>query len=290
MAVKKVLKIDNIIKISPDETLSSALVKLRSSHDAAFVFDENNKYLGVINPYHCVIKSSYPSNAKVIHCLFHPPKIYIDFSLVKVAQFFIDSKVHYLPVFDEKENFLGIISARRLLSYFINDNDFKIKIEKILKNKKPLKVINVNENLSTALNVFKSTKFSKLVVVDNNFKLKGILSYFDLVYYLMSPKTSPGKGDREGNKISFFHQPVKKFIKTFVLTLTKDNFLSEVIDLILEKKVGSVVIVEEKKKPVGIITTRDILHFFIKKEKEKEKPPIFRRFLNGVFSSKKRIS
>ena len=279
MSIREVLKTENIIRISPHESLSFALAKMRSSHDGAFVFDENNKYLGVINPYHCIIKSSYPSNAKVVHCLFHPPKVRIDFSLVKVAQLFIESKVHYLPVFDEKNEFLGIISARRLLSYLKDDANFKVKIEKSLKNKKPLTVISIDDKLSNALNLFKSTKFSKLVVVDNNFKLRGILSYFDLIYYLMSPKTSPERGGREGNKINFYHQPIKKFIKTFVLTLTKENLLSEAINLILEKQIGSVVIVENKKKPTGIITTRDLLQFFIQKEKEKEKAPIFRRFL-----------
>lgn len=283
MSLKDILKTENIIEISPEETLSTALTKLRSSHDSAFVFSPDNQYLGVINPYYCLIKSSYPGNAKVTRCLYHAPKIYINYSLIKVAQLFIESKIHYLPVFDQNNRFLGIISARRLLSRFSDDKEFKVKIGEVLKNKKPLSVVYEDDSASVALNLFKTTKFSKLVVVDRDFKLKGILSYFDLIYYLVLPKNSPGKGEREGNKVSFFRQQVKNFMKSYVLTLTKENYLSEALHLILTKKIGSVVIVGEKRKPIGIITTRDLLRFFVQKEQKKEEPPVFGRFFKKIF-------
>ena len=109
------VKTKNIIKISLEDSLSSALSHLSSSHDAAFIFDDKKKFVGVINPYHALIHASYPGNAKVAHCLFHPPRVKRNFSISKVAQLFIESKLHYLPVFDERDEFIGITSARRLL-------------------------------------------------------------------------------------------------------------------------------------------------------------------------------
>lgn len=268
MSLSDILKTKNIIKILPQESLHSALAKLSSSHDAAFVFSEDKKYLGVINPYYCLIKSSYPGNAKVSHCLYHAPRVRISYSLTKIAELFIESKIHYLPVFDEADHFLGIVSARRLLSRLEGDPQFKIKIDEVLKmKKKSLSVIFDEDTVAAALALFKSTKFSKLVVTGGDLKLKGILSYFDLIYYLTLPKTSPEAGEREGNKISFYHHQVKTFMKTYVLTLTKNHLLSEALHLILTKKIGSVVIVEEKKHPIGIITTRDLLRFFIQQSR-----------------------
>src|SRR3989338_3601797 len=115
-----IVKKDNIITASPDVSLTQALARLSTSHDAAFVFDEKNKFLGVINPYYALIRSSHPGNAKAIHCLHHPPKIYIDYPLPKVANLLIESKIHYLPVFGRSEKFLGIISARRILKNLKN--------------------------------------------------------------------------------------------------------------------------------------------------------------------------
>jgi len=264
MSLQDIIKTDNIIRISPHENLSSALSKLKTSHDSAFLFDEQNKLLGLINPYYCLIKSSYPGNAKVEHCLYHPQKIYIDYSLGKTADLFIQSKVHYLPVFDRQEQFKGIVSARHLLSQFKSLPLFKITIKEILKKKNPtLSVILEDEVVGRAVNLFKLTKHSKLIVVNKDGRLKGILSYYDLISYLVSPKKTERRGEREGNKTNFYHHKVKNFAKSFVLTLTPDNTLEQVIHLILEKRIGSVVIVDEKRHPIGIITTRDLLRFFI---------------------------
>jgi len=46
--------------------------------------------------------------------------------------------------------------------------------------------------------------------------------------------------------------------------------LTEALDMILEKEIGSVVIVNDKKIPVGVITTSDFLHLLIQGKDEKE--------------------
>src|SRR5215210_6787788 len=109
--ISEIINTEDVIKVSPNDTLSSALSKLSSSHDAAFVFNDLDEFVGVINPYYSLIRNSYPGNAKVQHCMFHPPRIYPDYPLYKVMQLFNESKIHYLPVFDRNEKFLGIVSA-----------------------------------------------------------------------------------------------------------------------------------------------------------------------------------
>ena len=39
------------------------------------------------------------------------------------------------------------------------------------------------------------------------------------------------------------------------------------INLIVKKKIGSVIIIDKERRPLGIITTRDILRFYIDNEK-----------------------
>jgi len=267
----KIVKTKNIIKADPNETLSSALSKLTTSHDAAFIFSAEDKFLGVINPYYCLIKSSFPANAKVEHCAFHPPHIKTGFSLSKVAELFIQSKIHYLPVFDEKEKFIGIISARHLLAQLRGSPLFKIEIGTIFKAKnKPLITIYEDETVATAIKAFKETKVSKLVVISKEFKLKGIVSYYDLISYLITPKDTLHRGARLGNKVNFYNLKVKNFVKSFVLTLSSDNLLEDVLNLILDKKIGSVVIIDKARHPIGIVTTKDLLQMLIRERDEKQ--------------------
>ncbi len=264
MSLQDIIKTDNIIRIAPHDDLSSALSKLSTSHDSAFLFNDENKLLGIVNPYYCLIKASYPGNTKVEQCLYHPPKVYIDYSIAKTADLFIQSKVHYLPVFDREEHFMGIISARHLLSQFKSLPMFKVKIKEILKRKKHLlSLISEDDTIQRAVNIFKLTKHSKLIMVSNDEKLKGILSYYDLISYLIDPKVSEKRGERVDNRTHFYHHKVKNFAKSYVLTLSPENSLEEVIHLILEKRIGSVIIVDQKRHPLGIITTKDLLRFFI---------------------------
>jgi CBS domain-containing protein len=263
MKVVDILKTEDIIKVGQEETLTSVLSKLSSSHDAAFVFDENDKFLGVINPYYCVIKTSYPGNTKVKNCLYHPPKIRINDPLSKVVKMFIDSKVHYLSVFNEKDEFIGIVTARKVLSALSDNSVFQIKIKDYLKAKrKPLITLFDDDNINQALNRFKNERVSKIVVVNKDLRLKGILSYYDLIVYLTSPRVKETRGDRIGNKSNFYYRPIKNFVKSYVLTLSEDDRLRDALRLILDKKIGSVVVINELRHPIAIITTRDLLSFF----------------------------
>ncbi len=271
MTIFGLLKNTNIIKVHPDEHLSSAISKLSSSHDAAFVFDEEDKFKGVINPYYCLIKSSNPANSKVEHCIFHAPRVKLNYSLSKVAQLMIESKVHYLPVFNGKDEFIGIVSARRVLESLKGSSVFKVNIKEVLKTKKrPVVTVYDEDFISTALNSFKTYRLSKLVVISHEMKLKGILTYYDLISYLIAPKEKEHAGERSGNKVSFAHQKVKNFSRGFVLTLTPEDTMEEALRLIIEKKIGSVVIVDKTRHPIGIITSRDFLALIAKGQSPKK--------------------
>jgi acetoin utilization protein AcuB len=268
MRLLNILKEDNIIKVSPDDHLSHVLSKLSTSHDAAFVFDSENKYIGVISPYFTIIKSSLPGNTKVINCLTHTAKVYLNYPLSKVCELFIQSKIHYLPIFSKEEKFLGIISARRVLSYFKDQPIFKVKIEEIIKKRwQGLFTVFDDDMISQAIHLFRDKKISKLIVTDQEKKLRGILSYYDLIKLMISPKYSSHRGEGGNEKINFYNYRVKNFAKSYVLTLSKDKLLIEAINLIINKKIGSVIIIDKGRHPLGIITTRDILRFYIDNEK-----------------------
>ncbi|MEI6532209.1 MAG: CBS domain-containing protein [Candidatus Roizmanbacteria bacterium] len=300
MIVRNIIKTDNILTVSPNDYLSSALSKLTTSHDAAFVFSDEKQFLGVINPYFSVIKTSYPGNAKVMHCMTHPPKVYLNYKAGKVAQLLTESKVHYLPVYDDKEVFAGIISARRLLTSFRDSPIFNIPLNQLLQSKQRVVTILEEDSLSKALNLFKSSKLSKLVVVDKEGRLKGVLSYYDLISYLIAPKSKERRGEKEGTKDHFQSLQVKRLCKTYVLTLTPENTMTEALGLILDKKIGSVIVVDHKRIPLIVVTTTEFLKMLRKdglakpvelttKHISNENRPVLGGFFNSISVMIKKI-
>lgn len=267
MTLQTVFKTQNIIRVSPEDTLSHVFSLFSSSHDSAFVFDEHNHFLGVVSPYYCLIRKSYPSNTKVKHCMMHPPHIDINFSLKKAAQLMLGSRIYYLPVFEHGQ-FSAIISARRLLQAIRGAEEFTTSIDSFLKlKKKPLISLYEHDFLSKALALFKVHQVSKLVILTEDLKLRGIISYFDLISYLVVPKEKQHFSSREGNKIAFLKKPVATVMKNNAVTLNINSRLDQAADLILNKHVGSVVGLDEQRRPQGLITVHDLLSIYVGKRR-----------------------
>lgn len=262
MTIQKVYKTKNIIKVSLEDTLSHIFSLFSSSHDSAFVFDDSDSFVGLVNPYYCMILKSYPANTKVKHCLMHPPRIDINSSLRKAARTIIDSRIYYLPVFSH-DVFAGIISAKRLLNTVKNESDFHVSVGSFLKHTTPLVSLFPHDFLSKALMLFKKHRISKLAVVTQDFKLAGVIGYFDLISYMIVPREKQRFSSREGVKIPFLRRPVTNVMKTNVVTVNKNELLSKVVSLILQREVGSVVVVDHDRHPIGLVTIRDLLSVYV---------------------------
>lgn len=257
------IQTEGIIKASSDEMLSSVLSRLPSSHSAAFIFDKDKKYVGIINPYYSIIKSSHPSNIKIEHCLVHAPHVKLQHTAGKIAQMIMESKIHYLPVFDDQDKFIGMVSARGLFRAYESNNIFTVRISDMIKTKKrSLVTIQEEDTISHALHIFKESKLSKLVVVNKEQKLRGILSYYDLISFLITPKKKE-RGALNADKSTLQTKRVKHFLRSYVLTLSPNDFARDALHLILEKKIGSIVIIDKYYKPMDIITTRDLLKLLV---------------------------
>ncbi len=254
MSIKNILKTEGIISVESTASLASALMKLSSSHDAAFVF-EKDSLLGVINPYHSLIKKSLPSNAKIKGSLIQAPKVAVKSSIERVMHLMNQSKIHYLPVFDGKE-FKGIISARRLLKHIQSSEKLTLSIGKYIEQRK-LHTLKDSDFLSKALTHFRAKKVSKLVVVDAKGMLAGILTYYDIIKHLADPTDRQNQLSRVGEKNPLMKKPIKHFYRKDVATLSKDHTLADAAKAILDKSIGSIV-VTDGHTPLGIITTRDI--------------------------------
>ncbi len=269
MKASELIKTEGIIKASPDDTISSVISKMQSSHDAAFIF--NSHYMGVLNPYYSLIKhNTHNGDSLVKSAVYHPPRIEPNDSVERIVGLMVDSRLHYLPVMEGK-TFHGVVSARRILAKNANSAVFdKTILEALQFKKKPLVSVYQSDEISKVINLFETEDVSKLVVIDSKMKLQGIMSYYDLVPHLLAPtrKMDPREMTNFKNLDAFAGLTVKNVAKTLVHTLTPDATLKDALNDIVKRSIGSVVIVNREGFPVGIITVRDLLHFLTRTESE----------------------
>jgi len=134
---------------------------------------------------------------------------------------------------------------------------------------KSRKLIAVKESmyLSKALAEFKKHKISKLLIVSSTGHVEGILTYYDLINRLSMPVERQNFASRSGDKHPLLKKPVKNFLQKNVIMLSSSKTYRDVIEVLLEKEVGSVVITDDKKAPVAIVTISDILSQYADKKR-----------------------
>lgn len=250
LTAKDLVKTDGVLIAGADDNLGSALAKIQSSHDAVFVRD-GDKLLGVISPYHVLYRTAYPHATKVKNCLFSPPKLRPETAAAKIARLMLDSKIYFLPVLTDTGRWLGVVSFRRLLR--------RQPPEKLDRNRQPLVTVKDTVSLGQARNIMKEANVSRLVVTGDSGRLAGILTRYDLGEALVQPKRSPHRQDRGGEKIRASRQPIRTLIKRDVVTVDVKASVHQMVELILDKRIGSLVMINRDRKPVGIVTIRDLL-------------------------------
>lgn len=257
ISASQLLKTDNILTVNPNASLSQALARLRSSHDAVFVV-QGDKVLGLISPYHALFHANTPAQTKVKHCLFSPPKLRPHTKLPEIARQMIESKVYYLPVFDEGDHWLGIVTKGRVLETLRKNPQPEAVFASLFKPKR-LTTVTETTTLGEARNLMKASGVSRLIVANGTGVLRGLLTRHDLRTAFSSPESSQNFLSRDGDKIKASRQEIRPYIKKHVITARHNDSFSKILALLIESNIGSVVLVNPKYQPTDIISVRDIL-------------------------------
>lgn len=254
---QQILKKDGILLASPSESLSKVVAGLRSSHDAVFITDKSDHLLGIINPYHALFSKRYPGSTKVKNCLFHPPKLNINTPITKVAQLMLESKVYYLPVYQD-EQWIGIATINRLLKYLQANPQFTKQMPALVKQIH-IYTVSPDDTIQHAYSTMKSHGVSRLPVTDHQGKLLGLITRHDLRGILTQTPSRQAQNSRQGNKSAQLDQPVRGYMQTKCVTAPREIDTQSLIDVLLTNQVNSAIVVDTNQKPIGICTLQDIL-------------------------------
>ncbi|MHA1384846.1 MAG: CBS domain-containing protein [Candidatus Helarchaeota archaeon] len=165
---------------------------------------------------------------------------------------------------------IGIITNRDILRKVIRScllrrsvNVKKIQCKDIMTS--PIRVLNANDNLRKAAMMVLQHDVKKLPVIDNG-QLVGIIRHNDIINVYLSQRLEDASESNFLEIRNLGQKPVKEIMMKDVVRIPADENLSNLLDLMIIKKIGSVIVTEEGKS-VGIITERDIMREIIEKGK-----------------------
>ena len=114
----------------------------------------------------------------------NPVVVHAEDTVKNVSSFMMEKKLQQLPVVDEEGKLLGIITSYDLWQNLRDSkgNDNQLVMEVMSTN---VLVIQPKDKMGTAAELFIDRRFKTLPVVNLDNKLKGVITAFDVIKYVM---------------------------------------------------------------------------------------------------------
>lgn len=262
---------DDFEVINANETVSKLfpmLEKLDRDKANAILVEEDGKIVGVVREKDLIRGSvlKNPHETKVKSLLVRTGKIDLnELDPYKVARRFVEDSTPFVIVqIDDKK--VGVIYINDFLNA-LKDEFKDVKVREVMNPE----VITVRrfDSAAKALSVMRTHGIDRVVVVDENNKVIGILTGKDVVDRVISPRKRARMGDSSGEKEKTLSIMVESIMSAPVISVTRNDSVAEVIDLMVENRISSVVVTRDGL-PDGIVIKKDILEYFLKKESKKD--------------------
>jgi len=198
-----------------------------------------------------------------------------DTPLLEVIEMLLDKVYRALPVVDEAQHVIGIVTEANLLDKVdllatsaqqqLTKAEVAIELQRLSRIDQPIaKAMTPNPiTVSSDMTVLQAVELmiehdiKRLPVVDSEKKLIGIVSRVDVLRALCQPPLAetPRKHLAPG-----YHTKVGEIMMTNVPTVHHDASLVEIIGLLVSSIQRRVVVIDEAEHVVGIITDGDLIN------------------------------
>lgn len=266
MQIKNLMS-EDIITIDKDQNLSDALKLLRKHNISRLPVTNNKELVGIISERDIATKlgsSKYESmpasrlhiSSVMVKDVFTVPQT---MQLDEVARLMLDNGIGSVPVMDEDDKMVGIVSKADFVTLAVGIAFDKISVKEIMT--KGVVAVSPTERLVHARRQMIEAHVGRLPVVDDD-KLVGMVTSKDLMRaFIDFRKKVPEKYQKSQIKEVL----VEYIMSSNPIFTSKDVKISEVAKIMMETGFNGLPVVEDDKV-VGIITQTDILRLIEKLE------------------------
>ncbi|MCW3134746.1 MAG: CBS domain-containing protein [Methanophagales archaeon] len=241
---------------TPDTTIAKAIgIMEKNNFHNLVVLDSDKIYL--VNIQDLLVASNPESNVDGV--MFKPHCIHKDTPTIDAISELLDSGQRAAPVVDDDGKLEGIITDYDIMrrgaeSLILKD----AKVTEIM-TKNPI-CVEETDSIGKARTIMRKNNIGRVLVVDANNKLKGIVTGGDILKKIYKPKRRMTVGEVKGENIPRMGQPVSLISSSPVRTADVDANLAEIANLMQKYDIRSVPILSDGV-PRGIVTIPDIMKY-----------------------------
>jgi CBS domain-containing protein len=245
---------DDVIILSPDDTMAKALnIMYEKRINQIPIIDKYEKYQGMVFAKD-FLNVSAANSSKLKNFVVKTPVLSPTDSIKKSTQLIVTTGNRALPVLEDSK-LVGIISETDVIlkTNFGNTLADSVMADAI--------VIEDDSALDSALAKMRRYNISRLPVVDSNGDLIGIINALDRDKIMATPRERISKESRISSQKSAVKLAKVRDIMKKTVPIRMGTKLTDILEIFREH--DEIVVVEDKKKPVGIVTARDALEIML---------------------------
>jgi CBS domain-containing protein len=249
MKVSEIMTKD-VLTLSPDDTMSKALnIMYTNKINQLPILNEHKKYQGMVFAKDFLNINTIPSS-KMKNFVTTIPILNPSDSIKKCIQLIVTTGNRALPVLEDSK-LIGIVSETDT----ILKTDFgNVLVDNVMAN---AIVVRDDTTLDSALAKMRRYNISRLPVINSNGILTGVINALDRAKIMATPRERIAKDSRTSSIVAAVRQVPVNEITRKMKSVKIGTQLKDIVKFF--KMFEEIVVIDEKNRPIGIITPRDAL-------------------------------
>src|SRR3990170_2773219 len=286
----------DVVTGTADEPLSEILGRMRTEDVHEIPIVEKKKLLGVVSMAAIARHKSVQPTAKASHEMVAAPDVAPDLDLPAASEMFLSSGHRSLPI-TEKGKLVGILSRSDVVRALADCEEVESMRVADVMTPQP-QCVNASETVAQARTVMVGLGERAIPVVDGERRLVGVVGLRDLTDVFARPREKEKRRGGGGEK-----DPVRVLVGSIMrppVTVGPDATLPKALTVMAEKRISTLVVVDEEREPVGIITSADLVELAARfREREglfvqisglEEQPDVYDQMYDMIQKAMRRIS
>jgi CBS domain-containing protein len=286
----------DVVTGTADEPLSEILGRMRTAdvHEVPIV--EKKKLVGIVSMAAIARHKSIQPTAKAAHVMVTAPEVSPDLDLPAASELFLSSGHRSLPV-TAKGKLVGILSRSDVVRALADCEEVASTAVADVMTPQP-QCVNANETVAQARTVMVGLGERAIPVVDGERRLVGVVGLKDLTDVFARPREKEKRRGGGGEK-----DPVRVLVGSIMrppVTVAPHGTLPKALAVMTEKRISTLVVVDENREPVGIITSADLVELaarlrerqglFVQISGLEEQPDVYDQMYDMIHKAMRRIS